>query len=109
MTFGFADGAPGSLVVLHVKRTVFCGVISVFLANVAKGFDLYKSNVLSAIFLSTVIFRMTGRRAFGTPDLLILESQFLQRLLYVLDLFFQYVVRGVSRYVFVHLHLKRFC
>ena len=74
MTFGLADGTPGSLVVLHVKRVVFCGVIFVFLANVAKGLGLYESNVLSAIFLSTVIFRMVGRGAFGAPNLLILKA-----------------------------------
>ena len=74
MTFGFVDDTLGSLSILHVKRAVCCRVIVVFLENVAKGFGLYKSNILSAIFLSTVIFRMTSRRAFGVPDILILEA-----------------------------------
>ena len=74
MTFGLADGTPRSLSVLHVKWIVFCRVISMFLENVAKGLGLYESNVLSAIFLSTVIFRMADRRAFGALDLLILEA-----------------------------------
>ena len=74
MTFGFTDGAPGSLVVLHVKWVVFCRMISMFLANVAKELGLYKENILSAIFLSTVIFQMAIRRAFGAPDLWILEA-----------------------------------
>ena len=74
MTFGLANGTPGSLVVLHVKWAVYCRVISVFLENVAKGFGLYKSNVLSVIFLSTVILGMVGCREFGAPYLLTLEA-----------------------------------
>ena len=74
MIFGLADGTPGSLVVLHVEHTIFFRVVSVLLENVAKGLGLYESNVLSAIFLSTVIFRMASRRAFGAPDLLILKA-----------------------------------
>ena len=74
MTFGFADGTPGSLVVLHVKWPVYYRVMSMFVENVAKGLGLYESNILSAIFLSTVIFQMAIRRAFGAPDLWILEA-----------------------------------
>ena len=73
MTFGLVDGTPGGLVILHIEWEIFLQVISVLLENVAKGLGLYKSNILSAIFLSTVIFRMAGRQAFGAPDLLILE------------------------------------
>ena len=61
MTFGFTDGTPGSLAVLHVKWAVCCRVISVFLENVAKVFGLYKADVLSAIFLSIVIFCVVVR------------------------------------------------
>ena len=74
MTFGLADGTLGSLAVLHVEWVVFRRVISVLLENVTKGLGLYESNVLSAIFLSTAIFQMDGRLAFGAPDLLILEA-----------------------------------
>ena len=44
------------------------------LENVTKGLGPYESNLLSAVILSTVIFGMVGRRAFGAPDLLILEA-----------------------------------
>ena len=74
MTFGFIDGTPGGLTVIHIEREIFRRVISVFLENVAKGLGLYESNVLSAIFLSTAIFRMAGHRAFGALDLLILKA-----------------------------------
>ena len=74
MTFGLADGTPRSLVVLHVEQAIFHRVISVFLENVTKGLGLYKSDVLSSIFLLTVIFRMADHRAFSAPDLLILEA-----------------------------------
>ena len=73
MTFGFADGTPGILVVLHVERAFFRRVISMLLENVAKGLGLYESKVLSAILMSIVIFGMAGHRAFGAPNLLILE------------------------------------
>ena len=56
MIFSLADDTPGSLAILHVERAFFRRVISVFLENVTKGLGLYESNVLSAIFLSTVIF-----------------------------------------------------
>ena len=74
MNFGLADGTPGGLAVLHVVQEIFRRVISVLLANFSKGLGLYKSNVLSAVLLSTVIFGMAGRREFGAPDLLILED-----------------------------------
>ena len=74
MIFGLTDGTLGSLVVLHVKWELFRRVIPVFLENVAKGLGLYESKVLSAVLLSTVIFGMVSRRAFGAPDLLILEA-----------------------------------
>ena len=74
MNFGLIDGTLGGLAVLHVEQEIFRRVIPVLLANVAKRLGLYKSNVLLAIFLSTVIFGMVGRRAFGAPYLLILEA-----------------------------------
>ena len=74
MTFGLTDGTPGGLAVLHVEQEIFRQVISVLLENIAKGLGLYESNVLSAVLLSTLIFRMAGRRAFGAPNLLILEA-----------------------------------
>ena len=74
MTFGLADGTPGALVVPHVERAIFRRVIFMLLENVTKGLGLYESNILLAIFLLTVIFRMAGRQAFGAPDLLILEA-----------------------------------
>ena len=74
MIFSFTDCTPRCLAILHVEWEIFHRVISVFLENVAKGLGLYELNVLSAIFLSTVIFRMAGRQAFGAPDLLILEA-----------------------------------
>ena len=74
MTFGLVDGTPRSLVVLHVERAIFRQVISMLLENAAKEFGLYESNVLSAVFPSTVIFVMAGRQAFGALDLLILEA-----------------------------------
>ena len=43
------------------------------LENVTKIFGLHESNVLSAVFLSTVVFGVVGRRAFGALDILILE------------------------------------
>ena len=73
MIFSLADGTPGGLSILHVERAVFRRVIPVLLENVAKRFGLHESNVLSAVFLSTVVFGVAGHRAFGAPDLLILE------------------------------------
>ena len=73
MIFGFADCTPRCLAVLHVERAVFCRVVPVLLENVAKIFCLYESNVLSVVFLSTVVFGMSGRRALCAPDLLIIE------------------------------------
>ena len=74
MTFGLTDGAPGSLAILHVEQEVLRSVISVLLVNVAKILGLYEPNVLSTVFLLTVIFGMAGSRAFGTPNILILEG-----------------------------------
>ena len=74
MNFGLADGTLGGLAVLHVERAIFRQVIPVLLANVAKRLGLYESNVLSTVLLSTIIFGMAGRRAFGASDLLILEA-----------------------------------
>ena len=74
MIFGFTDYTPGCLAILHVEWAVFCQVVPVFLANVTKIFRLHESNVLSAIFLLTVIFGVADHRAFGAPDLLILEA-----------------------------------
>ena len=48
-------------------------MIPMLLENVKKIFGLHESNVLSAVFLSTVVFGMASRRAFGALDLLILE------------------------------------
>ena len=73
MIFGFVDYTSGCLVVLHVERVVFCRVVPVLLANVAKIFGLHELNVLSTVFLSTIVFGVAGRRAFGAPHLLILE------------------------------------
>ena len=73
MTFGLVDGTPGGLAVLHVERVVFCRVIPMLLENVTKIFGLHESNVLSAVFLSKIVFGMAGYRAFGAPDILILE------------------------------------
>ena len=69
MTFGLADGTPGGLAILHVEREIFHQVICMLLEDVTKGLGLYESNVLS-----TVIFGMVGRRAFGAPNLLILKA-----------------------------------
>ena len=66
--FGFTDCTPGCLAILHVERVVFFRVVPMLLENVAKIFHLLESNVLS-----TIVFGMAGRRAFGAPDLLILE------------------------------------
>ena len=74
MTFGLADGTLGGLAVLHVEWEIFHRVISMLLENVTKGLGLYKSNVLSAVILSTVIFGMDDRRAFGAPEFMILEA-----------------------------------
>ena len=73
MIFSFSYCTPRCLVVLHVEREIFCQVIPMILENVAKSFGLHKSNVLSAVFLSIVVFGVADRRAFGAPDLLILE------------------------------------
>ena len=73
MIFSLVDGTPGGLAVLHVERAIFHRVIPVLLENVIKRLGLYESNVLSVVFLSTVIFGMADRRAFGAPNLLILE------------------------------------
>ena len=56
----FADSTPGSLSILHIIRTVGCRMVSTFLANVAKRLCLYKTNILSAELLSTIIFGMSG-------------------------------------------------
>ena len=72
--FGFIDCTPGCLFILHVEWVVFFGVVPMLLANVAKIFCLHESNVLSAVFLSIVIFGMGSRRAFGALDLLSLEA-----------------------------------
>ena len=56
MNFGLEDGTPGSLVVLHVERAIFHQVIPELLEDVAKILGLYEPNILSAIFLPTVIF-----------------------------------------------------
>ena len=74
MIFGLADGTSGGLAILHVEWAVFRRVILMLLENVTKIFGLHESNVLSAVFLLTVIFGMVGRRAFGVPYLLILED-----------------------------------
>ena len=73
MIFSFVDCTPGCLAVLHVERAIFCRVVLVLLANVAKTFGLHESNVLSVVFLSTVVFGMSGRRALYAPDILIFE------------------------------------
>ena len=73
MIFGFADCTPGCLAVLHVEWAIFCRVIPMHLENVTKRFGLHESNILSAVFLSTIVFGVADRRAFGAPDLLILE------------------------------------
>ena len=71
--FSFIDCTPGCLVVLHVEWAIFCRVIPMLLENVAKTFCLHESNVLSAVFLSTIVFGVSGGRACGAPDILILE------------------------------------
>ena len=73
MIFGFTDCTPGCLAVIHVERIVFCQVVPLFLENVGKRFGLHESNVLSAVFLLTIIFGVVVCRAFGALDLLILE------------------------------------
>ena len=73
MIFSFTDCTPRCLVVLHVEQTIFCRVVSMLLANVAKTFRLHESNVFSSIFLSIVVFGMSGRRALCAPDILIFE------------------------------------
>ena len=74
MIFSFTHCRLGFLAILHAEQVVFCRVVPMLLANVKKIFCLHESNVLSAVFLLTVIFGMVGRRAFGVPDLLILED-----------------------------------
>ena len=56
MIFGFTDCTPGRLAVLHVEWEIFCRVVPVLLENVTKTFGLHESNVLSADFLSTIVF-----------------------------------------------------
>ena len=73
MIFSLVDGTPGGLAILHVEQAIFRRVISVLLENVAKIFVLYESNVLSAVFLSTVVFGMFGCRALCAPNILIFE------------------------------------
>ena len=73
MIFGFTDCTIGCLAVLHVEWAVFFRVVPMFLADVVKIFHLHESNILSAVFLSTIIFGVSGHRALCAPDLLILE------------------------------------
>ena len=73
MIFSFADCTPGCLDIIHVERAIFCRVVPVLLENVAKTFCLHESNVLSVVFLSTVVFGMSGRRALGALDILIFK------------------------------------
>ena len=54
--FCFADGTPGGISILHVVWTVSCRMVSTFLADVAKRFSLHKTDILSALLLSTSIF-----------------------------------------------------
>ena len=61
MTFCLTDGTLGGLAILHVEHAIIRRVIPILLENVAKRFGLYESNVLSAVFLSTVIFGIAGR------------------------------------------------
>ena len=61
MIFSFADCTPRCLYVLHVEQAIFCRVLSMLLANVAKTFCLHESNVLSAVLLSTIVFGMSIR------------------------------------------------
>ena len=60
MIFCFTDCIPRSLVVLHVERAIFCRVVPMLLENITKIFFLHESNVLSTVFLSTVVFGMSG-------------------------------------------------
>ena len=73
MIFSFVDYTPGCLAVLHVEWEVFCQLVPMLLENVAKIFGLQESNVLLDVFLSTIVFGIAIHRAFGAPDLLILE------------------------------------
>ena len=71
--FSFVDCTPRCLDVLHVERAVFCRVVPMLLANVAKIFCLYELNVMSAVFLLTVVFGVSSRQALGALDILIIE------------------------------------
>ena len=71
MIFSFAECTPICLAILHVEQEIFCRVVSMLLENVVKTFFLHELNVLSAIFLSTIVFGMSGRRAHCAPDILI--------------------------------------
>ena len=73
MIFSFTDCTTRCLVVLHVEWVIFCRVISMLLENVTKKFRLHESNVLSADFLSTFVFGMSGRQALCAPDILTFE------------------------------------
>ena len=56
MIFSFADCTPICLAILHVEWAIFCGMLSMLLADVVKTFYLHKSNILSADILSAVVF-----------------------------------------------------
>ena len=56
MIFSLVDVTPGGLATLQVERAVFCPVVPMLLADVAKTFHLHELNVLLADFLSTVVF-----------------------------------------------------
>ena len=71
--FGSAYYRPGGLVFIHVEQELFCLIIPMLLENATKRFGLHESNVLSVVFLSTVVFGMSGRRALCAPDILIFE------------------------------------
>ena len=74
MNFGLVDGTPKGLAILHVEWAIFRQVISVLLENVTKQLHLYELNIPLAVILSTFIFGVADRRAFGAPYLLILEA-----------------------------------
>ena len=73
MIFSFTDCTPRFLAVLYVEWEIFCRVVTMLLENVVKTFRLHESNVLSAVFLSTVVFGMSSHRALCAPAILIFE------------------------------------
>ena len=73
MIFSLTGCTLGCLAILHVEQAIFCRVVSMLLENVTKTFCLHKSNVLPAVFLSTVVFGMSDRRALCAQDILIFE------------------------------------